>query len=125
MKKIYQGIIRNFPYRDNDEAVFLGDDEEPLASIIEQDIDDFGCFLSVRYFISDKEKSIDKLTEDLIKKICGVGNSEYSDAYSECTGYLWTNQELDVGGHDLIAELDSNVGKYLYLEIDYSNEPKQ
>lgn len=42
---------------------------------------------------------------------------EYVDQYSEITGCLWTDEELKVGGHDLLAELDSYNGKYLVMEV--------
>ncbi|MNJ80064.1 hypothetical protein D3C77_783070 [compost metagenome] len=46
---------------------------------------------------------------------CDVG---YGARYSELTGYLWTDEYLKVGGHDIIEELRSYVGKWLILEIE-------
>lgn len=48
----------------------------------------------------------------------GAGSCSFSHAYSELTGYLWTDESLEVGGHDLLKELDINVNKYLHLEVE-------
>jgi hypothetical protein len=40
------------------------------------------------------------------------------DRYSETTGYLWTDEKLQVGGHDLIEELSGSAGKFLIFEAD-------
>ena len=54
----------------------------------------------------------------MLKFIGGI-EADFNPRYSEITGYLWTDEELNVGGHDLMAELKSNVGKWLILEIVY------
>ena len=126
-KKIYKGFIKEGDYGESYDAIFLIEnkdklplDQEPLISEIQETIKEEGNFLSVRYFISEERKSIEELEENLIKKIFGATEARYEDAYSEYTGYLWTDQELNIGGHDFIIELRSNVGKFIYLEITYS-----
>src|SRR5437868_3327415 len=42
--------------------------------------------------------------------------------YSEITGYLWTDENLMVGGHDLLDELRSHKGSFVHLEIAYSKD---
>ena len=44
-------------------------------------------------------------------------------AYSEITGYLWTDEVVKIGGHDLLKEFETHLGKYLYMEIEYYEEP--
>jgi hypothetical protein len=46
----------------------------------------------------------------------------YFNAYSEITGYLWTEESLMIGGHDLLEIFRSHVGHYLVLEITYNQE---
>lgn len=74
-------------------------------------------FVTVRYVISDVEIPEDQITEAIVCHITGAQKFDYGMEYSELTGYLWTNESLQVGGHNLLAELKSNVGKYLHLEV--------
>jgi len=129
MKKIYRGFIKEDDYGENYKAMFVGDcgiryqdcdiDPMPIAYIIQEDMEKYGHFLSVRYFITDKKRPLDELQERLLQKLHGVGEAEYQDCFSEITGYLWTDEELKVGGHDLMNELRNHVGKYCHLEIKY------
>jgi len=50
----------------------------------------------------------------------GEGEAEYEDVYTEWTGYLWTNESIHVGGHNLLREINSHLGRYLWMEIDYN-----
>lgn len=74
-------------------------------------------FVTVRYVISDVEIPEDQITEAIVRHLTGAPKFDYGMRYSELTGYLWTDENLQVGGHDLLTELKSNVGKYLHLEI--------
>ncbi len=123
MKKVYQGLIEKNDHVEAYNVAFLKGDYEPLAKQIADDISEHGSFLTVRYFISASEKTEEQLIESLIRRISGDSSAEYEDAYSECTGYLWTDENIQVGGHDLLEEIKSNVGKYLFLEIQFSPEP--
>jgi hypothetical protein len=124
MKKIYKGYLRKNECkytlrleRDNYEV--------ELVEKIEEDIKLYGNYLSVRYYISDKETSVDDIKEQWILKVMGISKCEYWDRYgSEWTGYMWTDEELNVGGHNLLEELKSYIDKYIVLEIDYSEEDK-
>jgi hypothetical protein len=96
---------------------------EPLASLIKSDIEKFGEYLSVRYFISEKEMSEEGLLLDFLKRLYGLTECKYFSHYSESTGYLWTDEKLIIGGHDLISELESFEGKYCFLKIGFTEEP--
>ena len=116
MKKIiYKGFISERERGEHYDAVYIGDTDEPIAfeleSINRKQV-------SVRYFISDTEKSKNELTENFICSLAGATNADYSDRYSDLTGYLWTDEELNIGGHDLMKEIKENIGKYIYMEID-------
>lgn len=73
----------------------------------------------MRYWVSETEKTKEQLKENLFAAISGSVEADYGDAYSELTGYLWTDEKLKVGGHDLLDELQSYIGKFLYMEVDY------
>lgn len=100
------------------------DDEYILTEDIEEKIKKYGNFLTVRYWISDQRKTLEELTEATVMMICGAGQADYGVAYSEYTGYLWTDEDLIVGGHNLLEELKNNINKYLYMEITFSKESK-
>ena len=121
MKKIvYKGLLEmKFNYEEDEVLGFTGEDFY-LADIISWDIFYYGKYLSVRYFISNKALPIESLAEEFIKALHGAGDADYEILYTETTGYLWTSEKIKVGGHDLLDELSSAIGKYLYLEITYN-----
>lgn len=100
--------------------LFRHSDDEILADMITDDINRYGDNLTVRYFIVDKDVSKQELEESLVKQVIGVGDASYCMRYSDITGYLWTDEDLVVGGHDLMAELRGNIGKFLHMEIEYN-----
>lgn len=116
-QKIFKGLVSEGEYGEYWAAIFVGENSEPFA----KEFDDLFSRkeISVRYWISDSEKEIDELKRNMLLKIVGSVDADYRDAYSDITGYLWTDQEAKVGGHDLISELQSSIGKYLYMEVDY------
>lgn len=123
-KKIYKGmLIRGTNGEEDNLLVLLKNyraDAGPLADVIKDDIQSYGDFLTVRYYISSEELSPHKLQEEHLKTLIGIGDAQYSVHYSEITGYLWTDEEITVGGHDLLEELKSYLGKWLWMEIEYN-----
>lgn len=113
---IYKGFIEERYRGEKDDALFIGDMEYPLAEEFESELQ--GKQVSIRYWISDTKKTKEQIQEGALKTIMGVVDAEYGDRYSEITGYLWTDEELNIGGHDLLAELSSFKRKFVYLEID-------
>ena len=74
----------------------------------------------VRYYLSDKEITLDQANTALIIKKCGGDIDELEfilDAYSEYT-IMDYKEDLKVGGHDLFEELVDYDGKYLILIIE-------
>ena len=82
-----------------------------------------GCHngnVSVRYWISNGRTSFQKAQDGFVKRLCGALDAdceanEYS--YSEWTSGIDYDTELKVGGHDLLAELQAQQGKWLWIEI--------
>lgn len=73
--------------------------------------------VSVNFYITDIEKPIEELKENLILQLCGAIDADYGDAYSDLTGYLWTDDKLQIGNHDIIEMLSEHDGKFVYLDI--------
>ncbi|MCK5603846.1 hypothetical protein KAR91_18305 [Candidatus Pacearchaeota archaeon] len=91
--------------------------EDILGKMVE-----YGDYLSVSYFICSHEMTKNKAC----KHLYGYADGICEVSYSETTGYLWTNQELNVGGHDLVAELVSYKDKYIILTIEFNKcEPEK
>ena len=117
--KVYRGKIEYRPCEEKSDVLFLSRLKEPLAYIIRQDMGSLGDYLSVQYYISDKELDEDQLQINFLNQLEGIGDADYNVHYSELTGYLWTDENLHVGGHNLLEELKSYRGKFLYLKITY------
>jgi len=103
------------------------DDEKFVEKIIEDIEGEWeneisNKFVNIKYYISDVLKSLDEIKEEHLKQILGVMEANYYVSYSECTGYLWTTEDLMVGGHDLLEELKDNIGKFLYMDIEIVGE---
>lgn len=79
-------------------------------------------FLSVRYYSTDAMVPADRVELEHIKTLYGKGDVKYSMRYSDITGYLWTDEDLNIGGHNLLTELKDKIGKYLHMEIKFSRE---
>lgn len=129
--KMFRGWIT---LRADDEArniLFVGGTKEswfdkemdgPLAKSVEWLMRIHGDFLTVRYWISDKDQPLEEIKAEFLQEVMGVASADYGHRYSEITGYLWTDEELKVGGHDLIEELKTFKGKFLHLEITFEKD---
>ena len=95
----------------------LDDDTDclPLAKRLLDEID--RCLVTVRYWVSEQKSTIEEAQKGFLDTLFGVAHVHYQHCYSEMTGYLYTNDDLVIGGHDLIGELESHKDKWLNLEI--------
>lgn len=73
--------------------------------------------VTVRYWVCEQKCTKDQAAEEFVRTCMGMCDADYGARYSEYTGYLWTDENLQVGGHDIMAELRSYVGQWLILEI--------
>ena len=128
-KVVIEGMIYIGDFGDNSETLMLWTrrEVEPLARAIDVEYNSHFPFWSVRYFVSDQERHGDEWTAALIGRLYGESDVDYYDHYSDLTGYLWTDEDFNVGGHDLLDELRSLVGKsskWLRLEITMHDTEK-
>lgn len=121
MLKQYTGWLQE-SYGEGD-LLRLDTSNHALSEEITDDIEEYGNFLSVRYFVTDQPVDIESAVVNWQHELLGTGEAEYDVFYSDITGYLWTDEKICVGGHDLLAELYSFCGKYLIMEIEYSGSP--
>lgn len=123
MKKVkrtitYKGKIWGGEYGDNYDTVFIGYNSTPVAKRIQEELGWGKNQVSIRFWISDNEQTKEELTTNQLQTLVGDLEARYSDRYSELTGYLWTDESLLIGGHDLLNILTSHKDKFIYLEID-------
>lgn len=96
------------------DEIYIGD--ESLTDFAEQ-ID--GCVVKLKYYLSDKEINKETAAEMFL---CSFyeGKAEVDNTYmsgSSWTGVYAKNDDFSVGGHDIISELSSHLGKYCYLIV--------
>lgn len=90
-------------------------EDEPLAERLEF----MDCrTVTVRYWVAEKQCTKEEAVEDFAGTLMGRAKSDFGARYSEITGYLWTDEHIQVGGHDLLDELKSYIGQFLILEIE-------
>lgn len=123
----YRGMITIGSHGETDDALILFLPRVvhyPLAEAVKDDIEQYGHWLTVRYWTADRELPDSELEGAALRAVLGIGEARWNEHYSDITGYLWTDEDLMVGGHDLLAELSSQQGRYLLLEITYSRLEK-
>jgi hypothetical protein len=81
--------------------------------------------VTIRYWLCPHKMSKEEAQQGFIEELCGLGEGEYHHAYSEITGYLWTDAEFIVGGHNMLQRLSEQeaLGKYLILEMVVHADP--
>lgn len=118
MTDIIRGKLCYATNGEEDELVGLLDETHHVRILAEELPKTYGeKVITVRYVVSEKFIASEDITEKIITLITGVGDIDYGMHYSELTGYLWTDEDFKVGGHDMIAILRGHIGKYLHLEI--------
>ena len=122
----YEGRLAERAWGEGDDILYCDaadrpDYDDPLAERIKDDIEEYGSYLTIRYWISPEPLPTEDERTEVVAR-AGLGYPKVGHAYSEYTGYLWTDEEINVGGHDLIMELHHRIGSWLRLEIDYSKE---
>lgn len=113
---LFQGLLANHSYGEADDILFLSGLRDPLAEELRNAIE--RKQVTARYWITDRQVSKDEADEAWVGELMGLADCEFYSHYSETTGYLWTDENARIGGHDLIGELKSYAGRWLILEID-------
>jgi len=95
-----------------------------LVSRFAEAVDNYpGVKVQVNYWISDKPCTKSEMTEGVLRKLVGAIESEYTSydfQYSSWTSDTAYETGLTVGGHDLFTELKQSDGKYLIIELNFS-----
>lgn len=113
VQKIYSGFLKLGSNGEEEDVLFLS--SKPLAEALN---DLHHKIATIRYYISDKEVTLEQAQQLFVDSLFGKVDAIYNMHYSDITGYLWTDEELNVGGHNLLNELMTYLGKYLILVAD-------
>lgn len=121
---VYSGRITERSNGEDDEAIYVGDDsDEPFAARFRDDLNRYGRYVTVSYYVSEQPKTAAELLENELQKLAGSAKADYTQHYSDYTGYLWTDQELNVGGHNLLGELSGltlgSTDWYLHMTVTF------
>lgn len=119
----YYGMLSHHAHGDASKILFLSSLTDPLAEVLSDNISYKN--VTARYWITDTPMSKEAAQEGFIRQVMGDAKCDFGAHYSELTGYLWTDEEVVIGGHDLMAELHSFVGKWLILEIEIHGKKKR
>lgn len=111
----YAGLIDVRRHGDSGDVLFIIGFDEPFAKTLEWMRNKQ---VSVRYWITDVRCTVDEASDAFLRRCFGDADVKFRVHYSDLTGYLWTDEDLNVGGHDLLAELKSFEGKWLILEVE-------
>ena len=88
----YDGFIGT-GYGEDGDAIMFGGIDEPLAEVIEEDIDEYGNFLTVRYYTANAYVSVDEVNMNYVRIAMGVSNAHYDQFWTEITGYLYRSSK--------------------------------
>jgi hypothetical protein len=112
------GLLSLRNYRDEGETDVLYVSDKPDTPLIER-LEEMQCkTVTVRYWTANREAPEQEIKEGFLRELAGALDADLGARYSEITGYLWTDNELKVGGHDLLEELEGHVGKWLIFEAE-------
>lgn len=107
VKSILELLKNEFGYKEYDGEYYLGG-----TKILVPDV-------SMRIYYTDKECTLEEAESALLDKMYGTLTVEASlTGYSE---YTITGLEITtftLGNHDIITELESNIGKYCWIIIE-------
>ena len=124
-EKVFKGwlSIRNVEEPEHEyilEAQALHLDNVPFTETLEEFT---GKVVSIRYYCSDKEISLEEAQEAFVNHLVGRSFIRFSIHFSELSGFLWMDEDFRIGGHDYLQEMKGHIGKYLILIIRKEETP--
>lgn len=116
--KVYQGYLEmretEITNYEKDSFLSLSTSDYTLTQDLEWIT---GRQVTLRYWVTNRKCSIKEAITQHTKLCLGYATAKFEVNYSELTGYLYTDECLNIGGHDLLQELENNVGKYIIIEV--------
>lgn len=123
MKKLYIGELSNYGPTSSDYCCLFLNNELFLEKI-QEDIEKYGNLVTVRYgFSKEPIEDIDNLFLEVLEQMEISATIEHY--YSEISGYVFSDEDLKIGGHDLLATIYSCIRlgyQFMALEITFHGE---
>lgn len=110
--RVLMGPITLASFEDEGEALAVGD--EYLARFLEEWHE---TMVYAVYGFSDEPLTPHDMAQAAIEIASGIADATLHSHYSEITGYLWTDEDGRIGGHDMVGIFSRNQGKYGCLVI--------
>ena len=123
-KTTFSGLLSLHSGTEDEAWLYLSTFEKPLAYVLywlNRKV------VTIKYWITDREEDVSFIECSkgempgafVVKSISGkmkigIQTIYYLDVFS-------SEEDIIVGGHDLLSELKNNVGKWLILEIEYDD----
>lgn len=108
----------------NGESIEIKDNGFPLTKEMENILGWGYYYASIRFITGKIPIDPTKVEETIIESIFGNAEAEYNHVYSDYTGYLWTDENFTVGGHNIPSILISHIDEYIHMEIELYNKTK-
>lgn len=94
-----------------------------LAEAIEKIAGWQGKILTFAWHIASEPLSFHELEDHMIKTAMRHTEARFTHAYSDLTGYLWTNEDITCGGHDILREIQETAmsmgyPRYIALRVE-------
>ena len=116
---LLEGKIREKENGEHADALFIGADV--VAEAISNDFRYHETPVFCCWAVSDRPLIPYDLLGIAVEQANGDVDAKYYHQYSEITGYLWTDEEAVIGGHDLLEIFRNHLKKYAILVV--SNQP--
>lgn len=81
--------------------------------------------VTVGWHTSSVEKTHAELEMNLISTVLGAVDASFHHHYSDLTGYLWTTENINVSGRDIMKEMHLEDGHYLYLRAQLHTDQEE
>lgn len=81
-----------------------------------------GKKVKVRYAFAQEPRTIEEIDINMLKVLDGQMDGRLSEVWSDVTGFLWMEEDLKIGGHNLIDVIRRHQNKYLAMEVIFDPE---
>lgn len=106
------------PFGCDTEADYVYLDDEPLVKLLEQWS---GSSVTLYYTMTETQMSFEEAAPIDIGHCFGKADIRLKEYFGDYTGYLYTDQDLMIGTHNLLLDLQRSVSNaitlYLNLEL--------
>lgn len=112
---VVSGKIRRAENGENYDCLYIG--RSPITVMVNNTFTKYKQQVYCCWIISNSFLTPEAALTAAINTANAELDSRYLDRYSDITGYLWTDQNFKVGGHDMEALLRQHIKQYAFLVI--------